>query len=94
MNNALLLVSALLRSLSILAGGPEWGKGGENLASILGTIATLAERGDASMQALQTLKAEIDAMVEAGRNPSLDEWAGMEARARALHERIHGPSSG
>jgi len=88
--NDLLLISGLMRALSILARTADVGKHGTAIGSVLALGATAVERGELGRVELKALRAQIEAMLSEGRQPTDTEFAALRARSDAAHEIIQG----
>jgi HAMP domain-containing protein len=92
--NELLLVSGLMRAMSILARTADLGAHGQSIGTILALGATAIERGDAGRVELKALKAQVEAMLSEGRQPTNAEFEALRARSDAAHEVIQGDTEG
>jgi len=83
MNTILMLVPNLLR---ILASAPASSSFlTPSIDSILNSIAAFIEKGEEGATALQALNDHIKAMVNANRDPTIEEWNTLKARSDAAH---------
>lgn len=81
------VLSGLLRALSVLAGSAKF-KEGDTVSRVLALAAFAVERGEAGRAALEQLSAHIDVMVAQGREPTDLEWADLRARSDGAHAAI------
>lgn len=93
--NVLTLIATLLETLGTAV--PGLASGQSALAGILDTVlitaATLIRAGEAGSAELQTLTAHIQAMVNAGADPTEDDWNQLKTRSDAAHALIQATSS-
>lgn len=75
------LIATLLRSLSLISVAPGWGVKGEAIAKVLDLAAVALERGEEGKEQLEALAAEVRAMVNEGRQPTIGEWAALKKRS-------------
>lgn len=86
--NDLILISGLMRAAALLARTADIGKHGTAIGSVLALGATAIERGEAGRVELKALRAQIEAMLSEGRQPTDTEFAALRARSDAAHDVI------
>lgn len=87
----LVLISGLMRALSILSNSAEFGARGQAIGAALAVGATAVERGEAGRVELKALKAHVEALVSEGRAPTDAEFAAIRAKSDAAHAIIQQP---
>lgn len=87
------LIGLIVGQLGLIAKDPALGYRGEALTEALALLGTIVAKGDAARQELEDLAAHIQSMVDAGREPTKDEWQSLRDRARANHKILNPPPS-
>lgn len=88
---ALLLISALLQSLSTIAGDPALGDRGKAISGILKLMNLALSRGGEATTELRALAEEVRAMVDSGTQPTEDQWLSLKSRSDAAHAILNLP---
>lgn len=83
------LIATLIGQLAIIAADPALGYRGAALLQILSLISTAISLGDEARDALETLQARIQLMVDSNREPTKDEWAELRALAKFQHDLLN-----
>lgn len=86
------LVADFLSALASAPASSSWIT--PSIDALLNAGAALVSQGAAGTTALQALTAQIKQMVAAKRDPTAEEWAALEARAKAAHAIIQGTPGG
>lgn len=89
--NLLTTIAALLRALASAPAASSFLT--PAIDSILLAAAAFIDRGEEGAAALAELTAHIQAMVDAKRDPTADEWATLKARSDAAHAAIEAPEA-
>lgn len=82
------MIQIIARLLAVLAGVIETRDPGSDLSDYLGLAALLVREGDQARQELESLTADVEGMVAAGRAPSEEEIQAVRARRQELSNRI------
>lgn len=82
----LTLLAGLLRGLSIISQDSALGYRGAALTRALALGATALERGEEGREALEDLAEGVQAMVDAGREPTKAEFQALKDRSDAAHK--------
>lgn len=83
--NALLIVVSILQALAMVGRNPAIGIDASKYADLLELLARLTQRGNAAIEELQKLRAEVDAMLAEGRKPTAEQMSAWKARSDAAH---------
>lgn len=86
--NILTTISALLRAIAAAPAASSFLT--PAIDSILLAAATFIDRGEEGTAALMDLTVHIRSMVDAGRDPTDQEWATLRTRSDAAHAAIQG----
>lgn len=81
--NILSLIPAFLRAIASAPAASSFLS--PHVDALLLAAASLIERGEAGATELEALTAQIEAMIEANRDPTPEEWAALHARSDAAH---------
>ena len=92
--NDLILISGLMRAIALLSRTADMGKYGNTIGSVLALGATAIERGESGRVELKALKAQVEAMLSEGREPTDAEFASLKARSDAAHAVIQASGEG
>lgn len=85
------LLAAIVGQLSLISQDPALGYRGQALTEALALLATIIAKGDAARTELEALAAQIQSMVDEGREPTKDEWQSLRDQARANHDILNPP---
>lgn len=88
--NDFILISGLLRSIALLTRTADMSKHAQSIGAVLALGATAVERGAEGRVELKALKAQVEAMLSEGREPTNAEFAALKARSDAAHAIIQG----
>jgi len=80
------IILMVIKGIATLTMNPALGGGGVGAArsaALLSMLATLVEGGTETAKELKAFAAEIQALVDAGGNPSRGQWEAMQARDAA-----------
>lgn len=86
------LLGLIVSQLALIAKDPALGYRGEALTGVLALLGTIIEKGDAARAELEALAAHVKEMVDAGREPTKEEWQALRDKARANHEALNPPA--
>lgn len=84
------IVTAIIRSLAVVAGDVSFGAKGSSISSVLSLIALAVETGSTANEELQKIQVLVGDMVANRREPTKDEWAELKARSDAAHDALQG----
>lgn len=90
--STLTTVSSILRGIASVSG--IGGVDGVAIGTLLGFGADLIDKGEEGEAELETLNAQVQAMVTANRGPTDDELAALKARSDTAHDTIQGIDPG
>lgn len=87
----LTLAAAIVGQLSIIAQDPALGYRGQGIVQALALLSTILLKGDEARAQLEDLAAQVQKMVDEGREPTKEEWNTLRDLSRAHHDILNPP---
>jgi hypothetical protein len=89
--DTLTMVAVLIGQLAMIAKDPALGYRGQALTETLALLATILTNKDVVQAELDVLAAQVQAMVDANREPTKEEWGALRDLSRRHHEILNPP---
>lgn len=89
--SGLQLIGIVVSQLGLIARDPALGYRGAALTEALALLGTIIAKGDAARAELEALAAQVQSMVEHGKEPDKEEFGVLRALSKQHHEVLNPP---